>query len=503
MSYFPSLHDLLKKIEIKMEEQIDIINKHHEANINIVKFNSSKLKEHCTDGLDELKYQIDIENMLKDEGVFLHFDYKVKELSTQKQRIYDDTAKLEKIVKSFSYAKIKMENIYNEIKTFLQKMLSSTVFDEIKSKSTDMSINEISKESVLSKLLSEFKKKNGKLISAAKPLKEGNLFSSIVNSAMFNNIQNTEPKSANTTTFNNIVSTTNKEKTKAFTSDNAIQLSHTKQKPEERIYIIKVSEGDNKLVVYKDNDENGDINDRHISFNQLTHGCSHFLKNSAFVNSGKKIYISGGESSNGHGSNIFLCYDPSAHQLLRLEDMPINKYNHSLLYTGDFIFSVGGFASNTVEKYDISQNKWTKLPSLKSDERQKPILYLYGQWLYAFFGYRKGAYLDSIERFNIKSAKGKWENVMYSNPEKISCGMTGAACIQTDNNSIFMLGGKDSSSIKSSALSFDFESNKISLCDFKLEEDGHFKESQFIRLQSGDNALFNDNANQLLKLNLS
>ena len=58
-----------------MIEQIDYINKYYESNITIVKNNSINLKEHCADGLDELKHQIDIENMLKDEGVFLHFDY--------------------------------------------------------------------------------------------------------------------------------------------------------------------------------------------------------------------------------------------------------------------------------------------------------------------------------------------------------------------------------------------------------------------------------------------
>lgn len=502
MDYFPSLVELLKKIELKMQEQIEAFNKHYEINLQTIKHNSSKLKEHCSDGLDELKHQIDIENMLKDEGVFLHFDYKVKELSNQKQRIYDDTDKIEKIIKSFSYAKAKMENMYEEIKIFLQKQLSSTVYDEIKQMTTDTNIKELSKDSVLSKLLSEFKKKNGKFISEAKPIREGNLFGTVMNSAMFNNILNTESK-ANPSTLNNINMTSQKESTKAFTADNTVQYTTSKSKNNKNaMFIMKIYEGENKLVVYNDtNQESESITDRVISFKPDIHGCSVFLKNSAIVNNGKLLYISGGEISHGVGSNVFLCYNPQAHILLRLDDLPASKYNHSMICNDEFVISVGGYNSNSFEKYEIKLNKWTKMPNLRSEERQRPILYINGNWLYAFFGYKKGSFLDTIERFNLKSPKAKWENVMYKNTENVNCAFIGAACISTEEG-IFMIGGKDSTSARSSSIQYDFNLNSISECLFKLEEEAYFKESIFIKVSNDDNALFNENNNQLLKLNM-
>lgn len=506
MNYFPSLIELLRKIEDKMNEQIDYINKHYETNITVIKNNSVKLKEHCTDGLDELKQQIDIENILKDEGVFLHFDYKVKELAGHKTKIFEDTEKAELLLKSYHFAKSKFENIYLEIKTFLQKMLSSTVYDDIKLKTSEVSIKELSKESVLDKLLSEFKKQNGKLISAAKPIKDGNLFASIINSSTFNDIQKSDGKRAYplSNTYANIESTDHKDKTKSFVADNTqISFSNTKKFSDDDVCLMKVSEGSNKVIVFSHNKSGEEtITDRFLNINPKIHGCSNFLNNCAIVNTGKKIYISGGETPESMPSNIFLCYDPLAHHLTRLDDMPVEKFNHSLILSGDFIYSIGGYDSNSCERYDIKQNKWIKLPSLKSGERQRPILNVNGSWLYVFFGYRRGAFLDTIERINLKSSKAKFESVIYLNPDKENCSFIGAACISSEDG-LYLIGGKDDKSIRSNALLYTFEENKISKCEIYLEEEGYFKENEFIKLKSGEIGLFNENANQLLKLRFS
>ena len=172
-----------------------------------------------------------------------------------------------------------------------------------------------------------------------------------------------------------------------------------------------------------------------------------------------------------------------------------------MICNDEYVLSVGGYNSNSFEKYDIKSNKWTKMPNLKAEERQRPILFLNGNWLYAFFGYKKGAFMDTIERFNLKASKSKWESVMYRNLDKINCSFIGAACISTDEG-LFMVGGKDIKSAKSSVIQYDFTSNTITECMFKLEENGFFKESMFIKVSNEENALFNESNNQLLKLNM-
>lgn len=520
MNYFPSLIELLKKIEEKMNDQIDVFNKHYELNITRVKSNTVKLKDHCTEGLDELKHQLDIESLLKDEGVFLHFDYKVKELSGQKQRVHDDALKIDKIIKSFSYAKTKMEMVYQEIKVFLTKQLNSTVYDEIRQKTTETSVNEIAKDSVLTKLLSEFKKKNGKIISEAKHYREGGFLNTILNSAMFNIGNNSSITSAskpnedialngvkggNPSDFKPLDINSEKPSlndTMMSQSNTFLELNK-KDNNKKCTIIMKVVEKEKKIVVYMDSVEGAtEVNDREVNFNTTIHGINSFLVNCAIVNTGQVLYISGGQITLSQASSVFLSYSPIAHILVKLEDLPTPKYSHSMIQYQDFIYSIGGYGTNTCERYDLKEHKWVKLAKLISDERQNPTLYIQGMWLYAFFGYNQGGYVDSIERLNIKSQKSKWEKVMYTNPDKINVGFVGAGIIPRDDT-IILLGGQDSSGPKTSVTQFNFTSNTLSTCEFNLEEEAYFKESNFIKFEDEDYGLFNEKANQLLKLSLN
>lgn len=533
-NYFPTLIELLKRIEEKMNKQIDEFNHHYQFNIKAVKTNSVNLKDHCTEGLDELKDQIDIENMLKDEGVFLHFDYKVKELSQQKQRIYEDSAKIDKIIKSFGYAKARLDQQYHEIKEFLTKQLSSTIYEDIRSKTTEVSVLELNKESVLNKLLSEFKKKHGKIVSEAKPpLPGSNAISNAINSAVFRLDQNLSaaktqmtanpnpPQSVNQSQlFDNITNDRKSEVSKSQSSvkksqqpqsnsalDKSLISDHNqltyKKDNEKTVYIMKVYEGDNRLVIFQEKEgSESDMHDRQISFKQSTHGIDHFLKNCAILNTKKVIYISGGDLSLGTPSNIFLCYNPAAHTLLRLEDLPQPKSHHSMILFGEFIYSVGGMGTNTCERYDIKLAKWTKMHSLKSEERQRPILHIHQNWLYAFFGYQQGGYLNTIERISLKSTKSKWEQVIFSNPGNINLGMYGAGVMPVPGG-LYLVGGKTKEKTLSSVYQYDFEKNTISECEFGLDSEAYFKESSFLELEDGDQVLYNENEDQLLKLNLA
>jgi len=161
------------------------------------------------------------------------------------------------------------------------------------------------------------------------------------------------------------------------------------------------------------------------------------------------------------------------------------------------------YTNNTCEKFDIKNEKWTKLGSMKAEERQKPILYITGMWLYAFFGYQAGNYVDSIERLNIKTAKGKWESVPFTNNSKERLGMIGSAIIEKSEDEIYLLGGKNNAGVRRDVFSFNFTTAAFTLCEFKMEEGSFFNESVFLKLNEKDHALFNENGNQVLKLNLN
>ena len=570
MNYFPSLVEILKKIEAKIIEQIDYYNNHCTVTVHSVKTNSDKLKKSCIEGLDELKYQIDIENMLKDEGVFLHFDAKVKEMTNEKGKIYDDTQKLQNVINTFNYIKNKLETVYSEIKVFLEQYLELTLYEDIKKSCSDNHVGEFNQSNIMIKLLSEFKKQKGRIISEAKVYGTGknmnninnsNFLAKALGSTVFKNMDNNKNynenknlelenkpdqdfsysngngvqggHSNNTTKYdtmldpnigNNTLTTIDnnkysgsknnqnsnsgyKDKEYSFISEKmSLEINEKKINKDNLIWIIKACEKDNKCIVFVDGDPNLEIKvmDRFIKFNPQTHGISAFLPNITTINTGKGIYISGGEVTPGHGSDMFFYYNPLNHAIQRREDMLEKKFCHSLVYHNEFIYSVGGFKSNTCERFDTKHGngKWTKLSSLISEERQKPILYVHNNFLYAFFGYSKGQYLNTVERVNLKNTKCKWEQVPYNNPNEIeNLGRISSAIIPHQDGSIYIIGGKNTEAL-SSLIRFDFSDNTFTLYEFTLEEQAHFKESNFLKLDDNDYGLFNENLNQLLRLNL-
>lgn len=535
MDYFPSLIELLKKIEAKLNAQIDAFNKHCTVSIKTVKDNSVKLKEHCTEGLNELKYQIDIENMLRDEGVFLHFDYKVKEMANEKQKIIDDTEKLKKMISSFDKIKLRLENIYIEIKTFLEQYLNkASIYDDINKHLADLNVNEISKDNIFNKLLSEFKKQNGRIISEAKNKRGSsnfitkalgstvfNLNSAINQSAnpitQFSTVNNTVMSNTdeNINSFdgvqggNNILNSATKDannsasKNNTFISDHNIFVEIDKSNVDKYTWIINPKENDNKIVVFVEGQTGSEnkVFERAVKFNPSTHGINNFLKNMAVVNTGKSIFLSGGEVSLGLGSDLFFEYKPTNHTLQRKEDMPEKKHSHSIIFNNDYIYSVGGYKTGTCERFDTKTSKWVKLGNMISEERQKPLLHIQNTSLFAFFGFSKGNYLMTIEKLNIRSKSGKWEIVPFKNTDNINVGRICSAVIPCDKDSIYIIGGKNSE-ILSDILFFSFAKNTLSQNEFTLEEPSFFKESTFFRFEDKSYGLFNENMNQLLKLDL-
>jgi hypothetical protein len=245
------------------------------------------------------------------------------------------------------------------------------------------------------------------------------------------------------------------------------------------LQLAKVIPDSTDIIVYNDN--SGSLSIKKVTFNMLL-GINKFLQSCSWTNSNGKLYISGGRVGNNESSNSFLSYDCSSEQLTRLPDMNVGRSSHSMIYNSDFIYVVGGFLNNSVEKFDLKGQKWVKLTNMNIDERQRPILYVWNGFLYAFFGMKSGNYIDTVERLNTKNQKSKWEIVSFKNAERIDLKMIGCGIISASEKEIYFFGGKGKDGNKSDAFKFDFSTNTFSNTPIKLGEATCFPESTLIDL---------------------
>ena len=171
-----------------------------------------------------------------------------------------------------------------------------------------------------------------------------------------------------------------------------------------------------------------------------------FPQGGAFCNFEKSLYFTGGQETQKGVGKIFLRItisktDLNPH-LISLPSMIYSHWNHSMISEKNNVFVVGGFNSNKCEYFNLKVLKWEVLPDLNSDERQRPILVLYKDYLYVFMGYTQFSILDSIERININELnKSKWEKVPISNPENINIKFFGSGIYNQDGE-LYLIGGK-------------------------------------------------------------
>ena len=159
IQFFPKLVDMVKQIEQKMMNLIIFFLEKEKGNYNIIENNVKLLKSHCQEGLDKLKKEIVIEDMMVDENVFLTFDSKFKEIGNEKEKFKDDIQKYKKFSDNLFLIQSIIEKTYKEIYDFLNKYLLVAEFDDIKNKLNSQDISIIDKKNIFDKLLSNIKRK--------------------------------------------------------------------------------------------------------------------------------------------------------------------------------------------------------------------------------------------------------------------------------------------------------------------------------------------------------
>jgi hypothetical protein len=165
IQFFPQLIQMVKQIEQKMMNLILFFFEKEKGNFKTIENNVNLLKNHCEEGLDKLKKEIVIEDMMIDENVFLTFDSKFKEIGNEKERFKEDIAKYKQFSETLYLIQNIIEKTYKEIYDFLLKYLNVTEFEDIKNKINSQNINVVDKKKIFDKLLSNIKKR-----SSAEPL---------------------------------------------------------------------------------------------------------------------------------------------------------------------------------------------------------------------------------------------------------------------------------------------------------------------------------------------
>jgi hypothetical protein len=264
---------------------------------------------------------------------------------------------------------------------------------------------------------------------------------------------------------------------------------------------MRVDAGSSDIIYY--DDETSELARLTIKFSPFNK-IPNFLANCSWINHNQKLYITGGQLGPDSASDSFLCYDYTLDKLTILPDMHHARYSHSMIYHNNAIYVVGGYKSNSCEKFDLVTMRWTKLNSLILEERQNSILYVHNNYLYCFFGYMIGSYLDTVEKLKLTNNKAKWETVPYKNVDKIDLKLIGCGIVKYEDQSIIFLGGRNNNMQRLQVFKFDFSTSTATNTDIVLQDHTYFQENTLEELDSGCFGHFdNENGDNFLKISVS
>ena len=214
-----------------------------------------------------------------------------------------------------------------------------------------------------------------------------------------------------------------------------------------------------------------------------------FPEGGSFCNYKNFLFFTGGKETQKGIGKLFLritmnIENDSKAKIIKMPSMCYSHWNHSMIANENYIFVIGGYNSNKCEAFNMQTLKWESMPDLNSPERQCAMLFIYGDYLYAFMGYNQNDIMDSIERINItKKGHSKWENVIVTNNGNINLKFYGAG-VYNVKDKLFFIGGKyghgnEEKDYKSKIYCYDF--NKMEFIYMEIFYEGHlaFMESQF------------------------
>ena len=237
-------------------------------------------------------------------------------------------------------------------------------------------------------------------------------------------------------------------------------------------YICQPIEGTDEILIYTVNIET--ITRKQVEFRTFT--SKTFPIKCAWFNLNNKLYITGGYINN-QITEQFLRYDPIRNSIERLHDLPEKRCNHTMISDdNNNLYLVGG-NTTIISKYNINEEKWTKLNGKLSITRFHPILYIRNNFLYVFFGNNMfDSYVNSVEKGNLIG------NNDFTVIKNANYNLAYSTIIPGDKDSIFIIGGKGD--VKES-IKYNFSTNEFSSSPFILSESASFHQTIMPKLGDG------------------
>ena len=126
------------------------------------------------------------------------------------------------------------------------------------------------------------------------------------------------------------------------------------------------------------------------------------------------------------------------------------------------IYAIGGYGGSanasclsSVERYDVSLNKWEPVASMQQGRRALAAVAM-PNGIYAIGGYNGKDYISSVEKYDI--INDRWESL--GNLTSPKCTMSAVA--SPDNKSIFVIGGFNGTQLNE-VEKYDVETGKFSI----------------------------------------
>ena len=158
----------------------------------------------------------------------------------------------------------------------------------------------------------------------------------------------------------------------------------------------------------------------------------------AYCNTDKALYISGGKNK-GKGTKDFLRVCKIKLAINSLQEIPIRKEYHSMIYVPkNYIFFIGGNSKDSFY-YDINANSFTNWAPLKQDMLSPALALVNNKTIYAFSEQKNKRRNDFIEKTDLTKYPS-WEKINVRLIEPFTMVNFGAAV--GNDNRIYFLGGR-------------------------------------------------------------
>ena len=151
-SLFAQLNQMIDQVAINLTELIKFFVKQVTLTKKNINENITLLKEYSIHAYKALKRDINTNQIIIDDDIFLTLDKKLKEIIQDKESLKENTKKFIEINKNIENIREYTTYVYQELFNFIQPLLNQNKINEIKNKIKSAVVSPIQKEAIMEKM---------------------------------------------------------------------------------------------------------------------------------------------------------------------------------------------------------------------------------------------------------------------------------------------------------------------------------------------------------------